>query len=464
MRTPRLLCTAFLLATVPVSSCAQKSQVPPPYKAVAWDPFLDSLQERTLRFFLETTPASGLALDRYPSPAPASIGALGFALTSYPIAVERGLRRRVEAAERVRNTLRFLLQIPQGNGRSGIGGYRGFFYHFLDVRDGTRVWNSELSTVDTGLMLMGALFCQSYFDRPDPVEENIRLLADSLYRRVDWIWATNGAEGISHAWWPEKGFNPTRWRGYDESAFLMILALGSPTHPVPETIWPFWFEPTVWAQYQGFEFLSFGPMFGHQYSHCWIDFRGIQDTHIRSKGIDYFENSRRATYSQRAYGSRNVDGFRGFSDSIWGLTACDGPNDTTFLVDGRLRRFHSYSARGASVDWVMNDGTIAPTAAGGSVAFAPEICIPALKAMRAVHGDALYRRYGFADAFNPTYRTPRWPEGWYDPDYIGIDQGPIAIMIENLRNGFVWKVMKKNPYIVRGLRRAGFSGGWLEQP
>jgi hypothetical protein len=463
MRTWSLLCAAPLVSILLVPSCAPVPQAPPPHETVAWDPFLDSLQERTLQFFLETTPASGLALDRYPSPAPASIGALGFALTSYPIAVERGLSRRVEAAERVRNTLLFLLQIPQGDSRSGVGGYRGFFYHFLDVRDGTRVWNSELSTVDTGLMLMGALFCQSYFDRPDPVEENIRVLADSLYRRVDWTWATNGAEGISHAWWPEKGFNPTRWRGYDESAFLMFLALGSPTYPVPGTIWPFWTEPTVWARYQGYEFLSFGPLFGHQYSHCWIDFRGIQDEHIRSKGIDYFENSRRAAYSQRAYGGRNVEGYRGFSDSIWGLTACDGPNDTTFSVDGQRRTFHSYSARGASFDWVKNDGTIAPTAAGGSVAFAPEICIPALKAMRSVHGDALYHRYGFSDAFNPTYITPRWPRGWYDPDYIGIDQGPIAIMIENLRNGFVWEVMKKNPYIVRGLQRAGFSGGWLEQ-
>jgi hypothetical protein len=464
MRTRSRLCAAFLLAIVLVSSCAPPPQVVPPSGTVAWDPFLDTLQERTLRYFLETTPASGLAYDRYPSSSPSSIGAVGFALTCYPIAVERGLSRRAEAAQRVRNTLLFLLQIPQGNSRAGIGGYKGFFYHFLDVRDGTRVWNCELSTVDTGLMLMGALFCQSYFNRPDSVEDGIRALADTLYRRVDWLWAANGAEGISHAWWPEKGFNTTRWRGYDESAFLMFLALGSPTHPVPETIWPFWTGPNIWAQYQGFEFISFGPMFGHHYSHCWIDFRGIRDSYARSKGIDYFENSRRATYSQRIYGSKNVDGFRGFSDSIWGLTACDGPNDTTFSVDGRLRTFHGYSARGASFDWVMNDGTIAPTAAGGSVAFAPEICIPALKAMRLVHGDSLFRRYGFADAFNPTYVTPRSPGGWYDPDHIGIDQGPIAIMIENLRSGFVWEVMKRNPHIVRGLRRAGFSGGWMGQP
>ena len=310
MRTRPLLCAAFLIASILISSCAPKLELPPPSRAVAWDPFLDSLQERTLRYFLETTPASGLAYDRYPSPSPSSIGAVGFALTCQPIAVERGLSRRVEAAQRVRNTLLFLLRVPQGDSRAGTGGYRGFFYHFLDVRNGTRVWNCELSTVDTGLMLMGALFCQSYFDRPDSVADDIRALADTLYHRVDWTWATNGAEGISHAWWPEKGFNTTRWRGYDESAFLMLLALGSPTHPVPETIWPFWTEPNVWAEYQGFEFISFGPMFGHQYSHCWIDFRGIQDRYTRSRGIDYFENSRRATYAQRVYGGRNVDGLR----------------------------------------------------------------------------------------------------------------------------------------------------------
>jgi hypothetical protein len=430
---------------------------------VSWDPFLDSLQERTLHYFLETTPPSGLAFDRYPSPSPSSIGAVGFALTCYPVAAERGLLTRAAAAQRVEQTLQFLFHCPQNDGRANSSGYRGFYYHFLDVRDGTRVWNCELSTVDTGLLLMGVLFCQSYFDRPDSLETAIRNFADTLYRRVDWVWAMNGAEGISHAWWPERGFNKTRWRGYDESAFLMILALGSPTHAVPASIWPYWTEPCLWAQYLGYEFVSFGPMFGHQYSQCWLDLRGIQDGFIRSKGIDYFENSRRATYSQHAYGRKNPEQFMGMSDTVWGITACDGPGDTTMSVNGRLHMFHTYSARGVSVDWVMDDGTIAPTAAGGSVAFAPEISIPALKAMRTIHGDRLYRQYGFADAFNPSFRTSRYPDGWYDVDYLGIDQGPIAIMIENLRNGLVWNVMKRNPYIVQGLKQAGFSSGWLDK-
>jgi len=153
---------------------------------------------------------------------------------------------------------------------------------------------------------------------------------------------------------------------------------------------------------------------------------------------------------------------RGYADSVWGMTACDGPGDTTFVLDGVKRRFTGYSARGASFDWTNDDGTLAPAAAGGSLPFAPEICLPALKTMRREYGTPLFRNYGFADAFNPTYRTPAWPNGWYDPDYLGIDQGPLAIMIENLRNGFVWETVKKNPYIEKGLRRAGFSGGWLD--
>jgi len=455
---------AVVVLTGLLSCAGSENVVPEAAPSVErWDPFLDTLQEQTLRFFLETTPPTGLAYDRYPSPSPSSIGAVGFALTCYPIAVERGLIGREEAARLVQKTLRLLLDLPQHEGTTNVSGYKGFFYHFIDVQDGTRVWTCELSTIDTGLMLMGALFCQTYFDRDDPVEQDLRHLADTLYRRTDWNWARDGSPGISHSWRPERGFNVTRWRGYDESAFLIILALGSPTHPVPDGMWEYWLEPVKWAEYYGDEFISFGPLFGHQYSFCWIDFRTIQDPYMRARGIDYFENSRRATLSNRAYAIENPEGWIGYADSVWGLTACDGPGDTAFVVEGRTRQFLGYSARGASFDWVNDDGTIAPTAAGGSVAFAPEVCIPALKSLRSLGGGLLWREYGFADAYNATFRTPATPHGWVDRDYLGIDQGPIAIMIENLRNGFVWDVVKKNPYIVRGLRRAGFTGGWLDE-
>jgi hypothetical protein len=430
-----------------------------------WDPFLDTLQERTLTYFLRTTDSSsGLAPDRWPSRSPSSIAAVGFALSSYPIAVERGLITRSEAARRTLTVLRFLLRAPQGDSQAGVIGYRGFFYHFVAIPDGTRAWRCELSTIDTALLMAGVLTSQSFFDRKNWRERIIRQTADSLYRRVDWTWSTGGKTGISFGWSPEQGLGSAGWHGYNEAMIMYILGLGSPTHPVQAEAWDYWTSTYVWAKYYSWEFVSFGPLFGHQFSHCWIDFRGIQDRYMRAKGIDYFENSRRATYSHQAYARHNPGGYRGYSENIWGITPCDGPGDTSFAIDGRMRRFIGYAGRGVSFDWVLDDGTIAPTGAGGSVAFAPEICIPVLKALRHQYGKRLWSEYGFLDAFNPTFVTQATgAEGWCDHDYLGIDQGPIAIMIENLRNGFVWEIMKKNPYIVQGLKRAGFRGGWLEK-
>jgi len=430
-----------------------------------WDPFLDTLQTRTLRYFLQTTdPGTGLAPDRWPSRSPSSVAAIGFALTCYPIAAERGLVPREEAARRTLTTLRFLLHAPQNDASAGVTGYKGFFYHFVTIPDGTRAWNCELSTIDTALLMAGVLAGQTYFSRGTELENSIRLAADSLYRRVDWAWAAEGRKGITLGWTPEKGADAESWHGYNEAMILYVLALGSPSHPVSPSVWDYWTSTYVWAKYYDWEFVSFGPLFGHQFSHCWIDFRGIADRYMREKGIDYAENSKRATYSQQAYGTENPAGFRGYSQEMWGVTPCDGPGDTTFIVAGTKRRFIGYAGRGVSFDWVLDDGTLAPTGVGASVAFAPEICIPSLKAMRHAFGGRLWSEYGFYDAFNPTFVTPATGEdGWIDHDYLGIDQGPIAIMIENLRNGFLWKLMQKNPYIARGLKRAAFTGGWLEK-
>ncbi len=371
---------------------------------------------------------------------------------------------RAEAASRVGRTLELLLHAPQGEARGGVAGYRGFFYHFVALADASRAWNCELSTIDTALLMAGVLCAESYFDIDAPAESAIRAMADSLYSRVDWTWSAAGRPGIMLGWTPEHGADRNSWHGYNEAMIMYVLALGSPTHPVEPKVWDYWTSSYVWGKYYGNEFVSFGPLFGHQYSHCWIDYRGIRDAYMKEKGIDYFENSRRATYSQQGYGAGNPGGFRGYSGDVWGVTACDGPGDTAFSVDGKERRFIGYGGRGVSFDWVLDDGTIAPTGAGGSFSFAPEICIPSLKSMRMVYGDRLFREYGFADAFNPTFVTPgTGEEGWVDVDYLGIDQGPIAVMIENLRNGFVWKLMKKNPSIVRGLRNAGFAGGWLDE-
>ncbi len=436
------------------------------------NPFIDELQQRTFRYFLDLAhPETGLIPDRWPTPSFASVAAVGFGLTAYPIGIERGWISRQDGRQRVLKTLRFLLAAEQGPQSSAVAGHRGLFYHFLDMNTGHRFQTVELSTIDTALLLAGALFCQSYFDQDHPDEAAIRETADSLYRRADWTFVRPRPPLLGMGWRPENGFIESDWKGYDESMILYILALGSPSHPIEPEAWSAFTSTYVWAPYHGPEHVSFGPLFGHQYSHVWVDFRGIQDAFMRGKGIDYFENSRRATLSQRAYAIANPGGFRDYGENIWGLTACDGPADVTLDVNGRSVRFHTYAARAASASWTNDDGTLAPTAAGGSIAFAPEVAIPALAAMKTKYGADLWGSYGFLDALNPTFTFTDIQlthgkvvpgKGWFDTDYIGIDQGPIVAMIENLRTGLIWKTMQKNPYIAAGLRRAGFTGGWLD--
>ena len=436
------------------------------------DAFLDTVQLRTFRWFWETTnPTNGLVPDRWPTKSFSSVGAVGFGLTAYPIGVERGYVSRADARTRVLNTLNFLWEAPQGAAATSVTGYKGFFYHFLDMDTGLRFQQVELSTIDTALLLAGVLFCREYFTGTDADETAIRALADSIYYRADWQWASPNVPVVNMGWTPEHNFIQAEWLGYDEAMILYVLALGSPTHPVDPSAWARWTSTYQWRNYYGQQHVNFAPLFGHQYSHLWIDFRGIQDAYMRQKGIDYFENSRRATLAQHAYAVDNPNKWRDYGRDVWGLTASDGPLDTTMVVDGMQRRFFTYSARGAAATEVRDDGTLAPTAAGGSVPFAPEITVPALKTMRAKYGESLFGQYGFLDAFNPTYRNAsvraqhgRIVDGvsWFDTDYLGIDQGPILGMIENYRAGLVWHLMRQSPYIRRGLERAGFTGGWLQ--
>jgi hypothetical protein len=469
-RTVRTILLSLLLAVLTLG-CATDNPRKRPVRRPETPPLLEDLQRRTFEYFWETTnPANGLVPDRYPTPSFSSVAAVGFGLTVYPIGAERGYITRGQAAERVLTTLRFFLDAPEGPQPAGTTGYRGFLYHFLHMDTGERFENVELSTIDTALFLAGALFCQSYFDRDDPVEAEIREAAEVLYRRADWNWAVVRPPLVSMGWRPGEGFIEYDWQGYDEAMILYILALGSPTHPLSEDAWPAWTSTYRWLDFHGYEHVNFAPLFGHQYSHAWIDFRGIQDLYMRGRGIDYFENSRRATYAQRAYAIENPMGWEGYGQNVWGLTACDGPLDAEFEVGGQMRRFFTYAARGAAANEVRDDGTIAPWAAAASIAFAPEIVIPAITEMHRRYGSKLYSTYGFLDSFNPTFTFPVEtqhgavdPEmGWINDDYLGIDQGPIVIMLENHRSGLVWETMKKNPHIVRGLRRAGFSGGWLE--
>jgi hypothetical protein len=459
---PVLPVLPFLACSAGPSASAEKG---------TFDPFLEDLQRRTFDFFWETTnPANGLVPDRWPTPSFSSIAAVGFGLTAYPVGVERGYISREEARDRTLATLRFLWTAPQGPQPADVAGHRGFFYHFLDMETGLRHQTTELSSIDTALLMLGVLCAQVYFDGAEPEEAEIRALADSLYRRVEWTWMQPRAPLIAMAWRPERGLSPHDYRGYNEAMLLYVLALGSPTHPIDESAWQAFTSTYEWADFYGQEHVNFAPLFGHQYSHVWIDFRGIQDAYMRERGIDYFENSRRATLAQRAYAIDNPMGWKGYGEEGWGLTASDGPLGATLEVNGEERTFRRYWARGAAAGDIRDDGTLAPTAAGGSIPFAPEVAIPALRAMRDRYGEHLYQRYGFLDSFNPTLgdveftpeRGTRVPGvGWFNPDYLGIDQGAIVLMLENYRSGFVWELMKRSPYVVRGLCRAGFTGGWL---
>ncbi len=471
-----MLLLAFLMAGK--GSCASAAQptVNGPVgeaPAKASPPLLDELQQRTFYYFWDNVdPRTGLVPDRYPTPSFSSIAAVGFALTAYPIGVERGYVTRAAARERVLKTLRFFHNAPQGNEATGRAGFNGFFYHYLDMKSGHRSGSSEVSTVDTALLLGGMLFCQTYFDRPDPDEAEIRRLVDEIYGRVDWVWAQPRGPAISHGWTPESSFLRYDWRGYNEAMLVYILALGSPTHAVAPVAWKEWERDYehYWGTVYGQKYLAFMPLFGHQYSHVWIDFRGIHDAQMRQAGFDYFENSRRATYAQRAYAIANPMQWHGYGENVWGLTASDGPTDIELTFAGEKRRFRTYCARGVGPESSIDDGTIAPTAAAASIAFAPEIVLPAIEEMHRRYGEHIFGKYGFYDAFNPSFNYDVSPQhgrripgfGWVDTDYVGIDQGPILAMIENYRSGLVWRVTSRNPHIRAGLQRAGFTGGWLE--
>jgi hypothetical protein len=452
LKACRILLLLFVLVSPVGCRVEQRGKQP--------DVFLEGLSHDTFFYFWDlANPSNGLIPDRWPTPSFSSIAATGFGLTAYLVGVERGYVTRQQAADRVLTTLRFFDSAPKGDSATGVTGTHGFFYHFIDMNTGLRFRQVELSTIDTGLLIAGVLSCQTYFDADNQTEAEIRSLADKLYKAVEWDWAMNESGNMSMGWHPERGFIKASWKGYNEGMILYIMGLASPTHPINGNAWSSWTSTYQWDTYLGQEHVNFGPLFGHQYSHMYIDYRGIQDPFMAQKGIDYFENSKRATIANRKYCITNPAGWKGYSENIWGLTACDGPGNGPNANPNVS--FMGYSARGAAQWYTVDDGTIAPTAAGGSIPFAPDICITALKTMKNVYGDRIYGKYGFLDAFNLSIPNKDGSIGWFDKDYIGIDQGPILVQTENYRSGFVWELMKKNPYIVDGLKKAGFRGGWL---
>jgi hypothetical protein len=424
------------------------------------DDELCALQRNTFDYFWkETNPENGLLADNTSGDAPASIAAVGHALAAYVVGVENSYIARDLAVERTLTTLRFFWDSPQAKDRDATG-YKGFYYHFLDMKTGRRVWQCELSTIDTTILLVGALTAAAYFDGETNDEREIRELADALYRRVDWQWAQNGGATVTHGWKPERGFLKYRWEGYNEGLILYVLGLASPTHPLPLKSYEAWIRTYHWKKLYSIEFLYAGPLFIHQLSHIWIDFRAIQDDFMRVHGIDYFENSRRAAYVQQQYAIRNPKKFVGYGEHCWGITASNGPGPATRRIKGVTRRFLDYHAR--SIPYGPDDGTLAPWAVVASLPFAPEIVLPTLDNFRENWGEMM-SQYGISCSFNPTFPSDSGNHaGWVSNGHFGIDQGPVILMIENYCSGLIWRLMRRCPHIVTGLRRAGFAGGWLQ--
>lgn len=427
-----------------------------------YDSRLEQFQAQTFNYFYnETNTLNGLVIDRTAPDWPASIAATGLALTSYPIAVERGFITRENAANRVLTTLRFLANCRKGS-EPEASGYHGFYYHFLDMNSGRRARQSELSIMDTSILLAGALTAACYFDNNNSAESEIRELAYGLYLKADWQWAFGDGPTIAHGWKPETGFLSHRWKGYDEAMLIHILGLGSPTFPLPQESYSNWTSTFEWIDSYDYEYLYAGPLFVHEISHIWIDFRGIQDFYMRNRGIDYFENSSRATHVQQLYAIDNPGNFNCYGKYCWGISRSNGPGPAMIDVKGEQRQFFGFTERG--VPYGPDDGTISPWAAIASIPFAPEIVLPTIDHFLNETDLNAFNLYGFKSSFNPTYPHKTYnPHGWKSPWYYGITQGPVISLIENYRTGFLWQLMKNNEYIVNGLKKAGFTGGWLKE-
>ncbi|CAN5227936.1 glucoamylase family protein [soil metagenome] len=423
------------------------------------DTLLDQLQRAAFGYFAATTnPANGLVADTSRDNSPVSIAVVGFALSAYPIAVERGWMTRADAVARTLAALRFFAASDQ-SGSARATGYKGFYYHFLDLETGTRVWSCELSMIDTALLIAGALTASCYFQGSAPDERELRQLVETLYLRVDWRWAQDGGETIRQGWKPECGFLHYGWEGYSEAIVLYVLAMGSSSHPITGDCYHAWTSTYQWENQYDHPVLYSGPLFVHQFSHAWLDLRGIQDPFMREKGLDYFLNSRHALLVQREYARLNPYELVGYDTSCWGLSAGDGPSDApeSASPDRKPRRWFGYAARG--VPYGPDDGTLSPAAVLASVPFAPEIVMPAIRAMTTRYPE-IVTAGRLTSGFNPTYSGGEGP-AWVSPGHYGLDQGVVVMMIENHRSELIWRLMRDCPYVIAGLRAAGFSGRWL---
>lgn len=423
------------------------------------DEMLALLRGETFQYFLnEINLQTGLIADKTEPGSPSSISAVGLGLTSYVVALEHQLISRTEVIKRILSVLRFFQSSKQG-AETDATGYKGFYYHFLEMSTGKRAWESELSTIDTAILMAGILTIKNYFTGESSQEKEICKIADELYLRVDWQWALNGGKTLTHGWKPESGFLDHRWdKGYSEAIILYVLAMGSPTFPIDPLGYKQWTETFEWKEMYEVECIYAGPLFIHQMSHLWIDFRGIKDEINRKIGIDYFENSRRATHLQQQYAIDNPKGFSHYSQYGWGITASDGPGPCKTSVNGKEQQFFGYKARG--VPFGPDDGTISPWAAVASLPFEPDLVLKTIRHAIEKFDLKSHSNYGFDASFNPTF-PDHSEKGWVSPWQFGLNQGPIIIMIENFQSKLIWNTIKKCSYIVNGLQSAGFTGGWI---
>ncbi|HZX72630.1 MAG TPA: glucoamylase family protein [Rhodanobacter sp.] len=422
------------------------------------DVMLARLQRAAFGYFVETmNPINGLIPDTSRDNSPVSIAVVGFALSVYPAGVERGWMDRAEAAQRCLLALRFFHGSDQ-SGSPTATGYKGFYYHFLDIHLGRRVWQSELSMIDSAILIAGMLTAAAWFDADNAEETELRALADALYRRVDWHWSQDGADTIRQGWKPECGYLHYGWEGYSEAILLYALALGSPTHPVSPDCYAGWVATYQWENLYNQDFLYAGPLFVHHFSQAWIDLRGIRDPFMREKQSDYFENSRRAVEVQIQYTQLNPHEFKGYDRNCWGLSACDGPTDEQQDVQNEPRRLFGYAARG--VPYGPDDGTLSPPAVLSSLPFAPELALAALRNMLMRHPDILTDDR-LATSFNASVICHDG-RPWISPGHYGLDQGIIFMMIENHRSESIWRLLRGCGPLASGLRKGGFAGGWLD--
>lgn len=386
------------------------------------DQLLDEIERAGFLYFWEQAdPNTGQVKDRALAAGNdnrtiSSIAATGFGLTALCIGEQRGYLSSAQILTRVQNTLQFILnQLP---------GQNGFYFHFVDMTTGTRAWSSEVSSIDTAILMCGVLTCRAHFQDAQVVS-----LATQIYQRVDWAWMLNGGATLSMGWTPENGFLTARWDHYSELMMLYLLAIGSTTHPIPASSWSAWLRPGM--SYQGLNYISGAdPLFVHQYSHAWFDFRNKKDAFT-----NYFQNSSTATQAHKLFCESLASQFSDYSSDLWGITASDSA--------------HGYTAWGGPPLLGAVDGTIVPCATGGSLPFLYTDTIHVLRWIRG-HYPSAWQKYGFVDAFNPL-------TNWQDTDVLGIDLGIMVLMAENQRTGFVWQRFMQNAEAAAAMTLAGFQ-------